>query len=84
MIYSGTENGTKQAPVLNEQQLQVQQLLFNQRTVTETGARLLRVENISWEVSQSGANYTKLAETEIQIQKLLTSYPATMGYFANL
>lgn len=81
VIYSGTENGTKQVPVLSKQQLQVQQLLFNQRTVTNTFARLLEVEVISWE-QQRGADIA-LSETEVQIQKLLISHPATIQYFAN-
>lgn len=70
----------KSALVLNEQQLQIQKLLYSQKIVTNTLARLLKVENTDWETHDNSNNQTQLSETEAKIQQLILANAATLKH----
>ncbi|GAA6621905.1 DUF5682 family protein [Scytonema sp. NUACC26] len=70
-------------PALSAQEMEVRQLLFNTRQTTEAMARLLGVENVTWEetlLSHKESNSSdRLSEKEILIQTLLISQSSTMN-----
>lgn len=63
---------------LNEKQIQVQQMLFNNRKTTDAIAHLLGVENRIWDKSETNSG-NSLSENEVQIQTLLLAHPTTMA-----
>jgi hypothetical protein len=72
------------AQTLSENELTIREFLFNFPATTNALAKLLGIQDLTWEESlevnvNSG---DRLSEKELQTQELITAYPATLNYFA--
>ena len=78
--------GAKQiaAKALSEEEMLARALLFQQRATTEAIARLLGVENLTWQETQETASdspesqESQLSESEASVRALLQANPAAM------
>ncbi|MBW4564013.1 MAG: hypothetical protein KME32_23310 [Mojavia pulchra JT2-VF2] len=79
-------NSVEAAPTLSENELKVRELLFNYPATTNALAKLLGIEELTWQENlEIHQNFTiDLSERELTTQELITSHPATLNYFARL
>ncbi len=72
----------KLAPILNEREMQVRQLLFSTPITTEILAQLFGVESLIWQADSASDTLVNFqperSEREAQIQELIKAHPATM------
>ncbi|MBD2214303.1 hypothetical protein H6G27_31250 [Nostoc linckia FACHB-104] len=74
------------APTLSENELTIREFLFNSPATTNALAKLLGIENLTWQdnLETHQAHQESLSETELKTQELIKNYPATLNYFAGL
>ncbi|MBD2195222.1 MULTISPECIES: DUF5682 family protein [Calothrix] len=74
------------APTLSKSELRIREFLFNSPATTNALAKLLGIENLSWEENLETPQTPShnLSESESKIQQLISTHPATLNYFATL
>ncbi|BAY30217.1 hypothetical protein NIES2107_20610 [Nostoc carneum NIES-2107] len=74
------------APTLSENELKIREFLFNSPATTNALAKLLGIENLTWQenLETHQEHQQSLSETELKTQELIKNYPATLNYFAGL
>lgn len=79
-------NRVEAAPTLSENELKIREFLFNYPATTNALAKLLGIENLTWQenLETHQAHQESLSETELKTQELIKNYPATLNYFAGL
>ncbi|MDZ7963059.1 MAG: DUF5682 family protein [Aulosira sp. DedQUE10] len=79
-------NRVEATPTLSENELKIREFLFNSPATTNALAKLLGIENLTWEDNlETHQEYQEsLSETELKTQELVTTYPATLNYYAGL
>ncbi|MBD2169120.1 hypothetical protein H6G04_32660 [Calothrix membranacea FACHB-236] len=79
-------NQVQAAPTLSKHELKIREFLFNSPATTNALAKLLGIENLTWQenLETHQQHQESLSETELKTQELIKNYPATLNYFAGL